>query len=81
MNISIRKIPPSVAEKLDELASKSNLSREAYLRKYLTSISLMSDIQECEDKYANLVKTLLEVVERNTLEMERIRLILENIDL
>lgn len=70
--VKIRNVDDSVIAKLNLLAKKNGLKRETYIRKYLTSLSVIGELIELEDKYASLVKTVLETVDRNTEMMEQI---------
>ena len=56
--IKIRNLDPVILQKIDEMAKKKNLSREEYLRRYLTKISELEDVIQLDEKYANLVAVL-----------------------
>lgn len=56
--IKIRNLDPVILKKIDETAKKKNLSREEYLRRYLTKISELEDVIQLDEKYANLVAVL-----------------------
>lgn len=66
MDINIRNVNAATVHKIEEMAKAKGLSREAYLRAHLTEVALAGEIKETENRYANLVHALLEVVERNT---------------
>lgn len=53
-NIIIRNLEPVVIQKIEELAKKKNLSREEYLRRYLTKLSELEDVIRLDEKYAKL---------------------------
>ena len=68
-----------ILKKIDETAKKKNLSREEYLRRYLTKISELEDVIQLDEKYANLVAVLSdrmeqanEIIEVNTMILEKV---------
>lgn len=77
--IKIRNLDPVILKKIDETAKKKNLSREEYLRRYLTKISELEDVFQLDEKYANLVAVLSdrmeqanEIIEVNTMILEKV---------
>ena len=77
--IKIRNLDPVILKKIDETAKKKNLSREEYLRRYLTKISELEDVIQLDEKYANLVAVLSdrmeqanEIIEVNTIILEKV---------
>lgn len=84
-NIIIRNLEPVVIQKIEELAKKKNLSREEYLRRYLTKLSELEDVIRLDEKYANLVAVLSDrmeqandIIEINTMLLQRIENYLNN---
>lgn len=79
MNISVRGLNAAVVKKIDELARKNKVSREEYIRRYLTKVSELEDIQNIDEKYHNLVDAVVDrleqandIIESNTLALEKI---------
>ena len=79
MNISVRGLDAAVVKKIDELARKNKVSREEYIRRYLTKVSELEDIQNIDEKYHNLVDAVVDrleqasdFIESNTLALEKI---------
>lgn len=79
MNISVRGLDVAVVKKIDELARKNKVSREEYIRRYLTKVSELEDIQNIDEKYHNLVDAVVDrleqandIIESNTLALEKI---------
>lgn len=79
MNISVRGLDAAVVKKIDELARKNKVSREEYIRRYLTKVSELEDIQNIDEKYHNLVDAVVDrleqandIIESNTLVLEKI---------
>ena len=79
MNISVRGLDAAVVKKIDELARKNKVSREEYIRRYLTKVSELEDIQNIDEKYHNLVDAVVDrleqandIIEFNTLALEKI---------
>lgn len=84
--IKIRNLDPVILKKIDEMAKKKNLSREEYLRRYLTKISELEDVIQLDEKYANLVAVLSDrmeqandVIEINTMFLQRMEDYLKNL--
>ena len=79
MNMSVRGLDAAVVKKIDELARKNKVSREEYIRRYLTKVSELEDIQNIDEKYHNLVDAVVDrleqandIIESNTLALEKI---------
>ncbi|AVF28839.1 hypothetical protein [Paenibacillus larvae] len=66
MNVLIRDINPSVVQKIDELAQKKNLSRNEFLKKHLSNLSMVEQIEDVESRYIEMQKKMLWVIEQNT---------------
>ena len=47
-NILIRNVDESVALRLNELAKKKNMSREAYIRDLFNSVSVSGELRELD---------------------------------
>ena len=84
--IKIRNLDSVILKKIDEIAKKKNLSREEYLRRYLTKISELEDVIQLDEKYANLVAVLSDrmeqandVIEINTMFLQRMEDYLKNL--
>ena len=79
-NILIRNVDESVALRLNELAKKKSMSREAYIRDLFNSVSVLGELKELDFKYANLVellsdqaKMLSDIIDRNTYVIEMVQ--------
>ena len=79
-NILIRNVDESVALRLNELAKKKSMSREAYIRDLFNSVSVSGELKELDFKYANLVellsdqaKMLSDIIDRNTYVIEMVQ--------
>ena len=76
----IRNVDESVALRLNELAKKKSMSREAYIRDLFNSVSVSGELKELDFKYANLVellsdqaKMLSDIIDRNTYVIEMVQ--------
>ena len=85
-DIIIRNLEPVVLQKIDELAKKKKISREEYLRRYLTKVSELEDVVQLDEKYSNLISALSErmeqandVIEINTMFLQRMDDYLKNL--
>lgn len=76
--ILIRKIDDSTFRKISELASKKNMSREAYVRSVLRNHALDGELRELDRKYNTLVLKLMD--QQNMLSdlMERVLEVIQN---
>lgn len=77
MDILIRNVDAGSVAKIDELATKKNMSRNAYLKTYIETLSVLNELKDQENKYSNLVNTMLEVIQQNTSELKLIKSLLE----
>lgn len=80
MNISVRDIDPVAIKKIDEQAKKKGISRNEYLKKYISSIAVIKETEDIENKYTNLVNAVVDrleqandVIKENSLMLEKIR--------
>lgn len=80
MNISLRDVDPLAIKKIDELAKKKGISRNEYLKIYISQIAIMKDLNEIENRYANLVDAVTDrleqandVIRENSMLLEKIR--------
>lgn len=67
----IRGIDDSVLAKLDDLAKSKGMSRNAYVKKYVQSLAVLSDLKELDSKYAVLVKNMSSVLEQTVDYLKR----------
>lgn len=85
-DIIIRNLEPVVLQKINELAKKKKISREEYLRRYLTKVSELENVVQLDEKYSNLINALSErmeqandVIEINTMFLQRMEDYLKNL--
>ena len=78
MDIIIRNLDATVGRKLTELAKNKGISRQEYIRTYLTSLSVMNDMKELDLKYSSLVNDVVNVIQNNTEQLKIINKILNN---
>lgn len=79
MDVCIRKVDPVAIKKIDELAKIKGISRNEYLKKHIEQMAIIKDISETEDKYANLVETVVDrleqandIIQENSIMLKRI---------
>lgn len=64
MELKIRKVDPYVMKRLDEDARKKSISREELIRRILNDYAVRPDIRDMNDKYAALVRDVIEEIGR-----------------
>ena len=79
MDACIRKVDPVAIKKIDELAKRKGISRNEYLKKHIEQMAIIKDISETEDKYANLVETVVDrleqandIIQENSIMLKRV---------
>lgn len=79
MDVCIRKVDPVAIKKIDELAKGKGISRNEYLKKHIEQMAIIKDISETEDKYANLVETVVDrleqandIIQENSIMLKRV---------
>ena len=76
-NFVVRGIHKEELVKLDRLAKERKVSREEYVRRVLRQHLMSQDIKNIENKYENLVEVMLDVIQNNTEQIERMMELLE----
>lgn len=71
MEIKVRNLSAITVKRIDELAKKQGLSREAYLRDHLETLACLDKIKESEDRYTILVNKVMKVLEYNSLVLKQ----------
>lgn len=71
--IRIRNVDAGAVARIDQLADKAGKSRNAYLREYIETLSVLNELNELQNKYDSLVNTLLTIVSQNTKEIRLLR--------
>lgn len=72
MNIMIRNVDAGAVAKIDELAKSKGMSRNAYLKSYLENLSVLGALKELDNKYASIIADVSQVIENNTIMLEKI---------
>ena len=79
MDACIRNVDPVAIKKIDELAKRKGISRNEYLKKHIEQMAIIKDISETEDKYANLVETVVDrleqandIIQENSIMLKRV---------
>lgn len=63
--LRIRNVDAAAMEKLNQLAKEKGMSRNAYVKHYLESLSVLGELKEMESKYELLLNVVVDCVERN----------------
>ena len=79
MDIKVRNIDPVAIKKIDELAKAKGISRNEYLKKYISQIAAMKEMKEVENKYSNLVNAVVDRLEQANDVIRENSMLLENI--
>lgn len=72
MDIVIRGIDPAAIKKLDELASKQNISRNIFLVNLIQNFTALEEFKNFEDRYQSMVDKCLRVIDHNTDTLQKI---------
>ena len=79
MDIKVRNVDPVTIKKIDELAKAKGISRNEYLKKYISQIAAMKEMKEVENKYSNLVNAVVDRLEQANDVIRENSMLLENI--
>lgn len=79
MDIKVRNVDPVAIKKIDELAKAKGISRNEYLKKYISQIAAMKEMKEVENKYSNLVNAVVDRLEQANDVIKENSMLLENI--
>ena len=79
MDIKVRNVDPVAIKKIDELAKAKGISRNEYLKKYISQIAAMKEMKEVENKYSNLVNAVVDRLEQANDVIRENSILLENI--
>lgn len=72
-NLSIRNLDDGIMLKLSSLAKGQKISREEYVRRLLEDHSKTDMVRLTEDKYRNLIYTLVDIIQNNTDELTELK--------
>lgn len=77
--LKIRGIDPAVIAKIDQMVDASPIfnSRNAYLKHYIETLSVLNVLQEQEDKYTSLIDTVSLVLTHQSQKLDQILLLLK----
>ena len=78
MDIKVRNVDPVAIKKIDELAKAKGISRNEYLKKYISQIAAMKEMKEVENKYSNLVNAVVDRLEQANDVIRENSMLLEN---
>ena len=79
MDIKVRNVDPVAIKKIDELAKAKGISRNEYLKKYISQIAAMKEMKAVENKYSNLVNAVVDRLEQANDVIRENSMLLENI--
>lgn len=77
MEIKIRDMDPIIVKKIDQLAKKHHMSRNEYLKRHLSKIAIVQELEETESKYSNLIHVLVDKLEQANDVIENNSVIIE----
>ena len=76
--IDVRGLDKDVVNKIDTMASKRGMSRESFVRNILSDLVIEAELKAIENKYENLVHTMMEVIQNNTEELDELAELIKN---
>ena len=62
MDIILRNIDPGILRSIDDMASRQGISRNEYLRKQITAIGIVGEVNDIELRYRQYTDRLLKEV-------------------
>lgn len=71
--LRIRNVDAAAVARIDQLAEKAGKSRNAYLKEYIETLSILNQLQEKDDSYTSLVNNILNVISENTKQIRLLR--------
>lgn len=77
MEVKIRNLDPTLINKIDELARKQKISRQAFLKNVIENFAVNEKFKEVEGNYLELIDKLAFVIHDNTKALEDMKLLLE----
>lgn len=75
--VRIRNVDAAAIAKIDELAAKRGMSRNAYLKQYIENLAVLEELKELDNRYASLVNIVAEAMEQNTAALNELRRAIE----
>ena len=66
LNIILRDVDASVVGQIDEMARKKGVSRNQFLKVYLSNLSILSDLRDMQARYDETLDKVLLVITENT---------------
>lgn len=79
--VYIRNVSPYTIKMLDEQASKLGISRNEYCNKIFDSFVIKEELNQSEEKYNSLVKTVANVVSENTKSLNDLKEMILDLEL
>lgn len=79
-DLSVRNIPAQALKGIDERACKKNISRSEYVRQLICTHTIQDELKNTKEKYDEMVQRLILALEQNTITLEKVNYLLENIN-
>lgn len=78
--LTIRNVSDTTILKLDEIAKKKGMSRQALIRNTLDTFVLSSDIRAVENRYAELLNQIIPVLKENAKTLDEVKALVQNVE-
>lgn len=78
--LTIRNVSDTTILKLDEIAKKKGMSRQALIRNILDAFVLSSDIRTVENRYAELLNQIIPVLKENAKTLDEVKALIQNVE-
>ncbi len=72
MDIIIRNLDPKIIRTIEQMAEEKELSRNTFLIQMLEEMTSMQTFTEMESRYKMLLEKCLDVIQNNTLALQKI---------
>lgn len=81
MNVLIRDLDASLVKRIDELAKAKKISRQEFLHRYISNLSVLEEMQSMQEKFTELQKQSLMIIKQNTEVMKRMINVIDEIEI
>lgn len=75
--LRLRNVDAAALAKLEQIAEKKGLRRNDYIKRIIENAAYSSELLLLDEKYESLVDTVLQIIQMNTSEINRLASLIE----